>query len=92
MYIKIKEHSAYSELIKFIYSEKATNFCKISTIDLFYVVTVKSMVEILQNFVAVSEYMNFTIVRDQRHQALARSATDVTTEERKFTVTGNFAT
>ena len=34
---------------------------KISTIDLSYVVTVKSMVEILQNFVAFSEYMNFHI-------------------------------
>ena len=44
--------------IKFIYSEKATIFCEISTVDLFYVVTV----EILQNFVAYSEYMNFIIV------------------------------
>ena len=47
-------------LIKFIYSEKATNFCQISTVDLSYVVTVKSTVEISQNFVAFSEYMNFT--------------------------------
>ena len=46
--------------IKFIYSEKATIFCEISTEDLSYVVTVQSMVEILQNFVAFSEYMNFT--------------------------------
>ena len=45
--------------IKFIYSEKATNFCKISTVDLSYVETVKSTVEISQNFVAFSEYMNF---------------------------------
>ena len=28
--------------VKFIYSEKATNFCEISTVDLSYVVTVKS--------------------------------------------------
>ena len=34
-------------------------FCEISTADLSYVVTVKSTVEILQNFVAFSEYMNF---------------------------------
>ena len=47
-------------LIKFIYSKKASIFCKISTVDLSYVVTVKSMVEILQNFVAFSEYMNLT--------------------------------
>ena len=45
----------------FIYSEKAKNFCKISTIDLSYVVTVKSMVEVSQNFVDFSEYMNFNI-------------------------------
>ena len=41
--------------LKFIYSEKATKFCKIST-----VVPVKSTVEISQYFVAFSEYMNFT--------------------------------
>ena len=46
-------------LLKFVYSEKATKFCDISTVDLSYVVTIKSMVEILQNFVAFSEYMNF---------------------------------
>ena len=45
--------------LKFIYSEKASNFCEISTVDLSYVVTVKSTVEILQNFVAFSDYMNF---------------------------------
>ena len=38
--------------IKFIYSEKAT-------LLLSYVVPVKSKVEISQNFVAFSEYMNF---------------------------------
>ena len=35
-------------LVKFIYSEKASNFCKISIVDLSYVVTVKSTVEISQ--------------------------------------------
>ena len=50
--------------LKFIYSEKATKFCKISTVDLSFVVPVKSMVEISQNFVAFSEYMNFKILRD----------------------------
>ena len=48
--------------LKFIYSEKATQFCEISTVDLSYVLTVKSMVEILQDFVAFSEYMNFNVV------------------------------
>ena len=47
-------------LLKFIYSEKATIFFEISTIDLSYIVMVKSTVEISQNFVAFSEYMNFT--------------------------------
>ena len=42
-----------------IYSEKATKFYEVSTVDLSYVVLVKSMVEISQNFVAFSEYMNF---------------------------------
>ena len=48
----------------FIYSEKATKFCEISTILLTTVHTVKSKVEILQNFVAFSEYMNFSNLRD----------------------------
>ena len=48
-----------SNVIKFIHSEKATKFCEISTVDLSYVVSVKSTVKILQNFVAFSEYMNF---------------------------------
>ena len=45
--------------VKFIYSEKATKFCEISTVDISYVVTVKSKLETSQNFVASSEYMNF---------------------------------
>ena len=45
--------------LKFIYPEKATQFYEISTLHLSYVVPVKSKVEILQNFVAFSEYMNF---------------------------------
>ena len=46
-------------VLKFIYSEKTTKFCEISTVDLSYVVTVKSTMEISQNCVAFSEYMNF---------------------------------
>ena len=49
-----------SLLIKFVYSEKATKFCEISTLLLSTVHTDKSKVEISQNFVAFSEYMNFT--------------------------------
>ena len=47
--------------LKFIYSEKATKFCEISAVDLSYVVMVKSMVDISQNFVVPSEYI-FEIV------------------------------
>ena len=47
-------------LVKFIYFEKATKFCKIFTLILSYVVQVKSKVKISQNFVVFSEYMNFT--------------------------------
>ena len=48
--------------VNFIYSEKATKFCEISTLlsSYDYVVPVKIKVEILQNFVAFSEQMNFT--------------------------------
>ena len=49
--------------LKFIYSEKVTNFCEISTVDLSYVVTVKSMVEIIwtlnQNLLKNKEQMMF---------------------------------
>ena len=44
--------------LKFIYSEKATKFCEISTVDLSYVSS-NGQMEISQNFVAFSEYMNF---------------------------------
>ena len=47
--------------LKFIYSVKATKFCEISTLLLSYVVPVKSKVEMSQNFVAFSEYMNCSV-------------------------------
>ena len=46
--------------IEFIYSEKATKFCEISTSYLSYLLPVRELVEISQNFVAFSECMNFT--------------------------------
>ena len=49
-----------SPSIQFIYSEKATKFCEIFTLLMSYVVPVKSKVKNSQNFVAFSEYMNFT--------------------------------
>jgi hypothetical protein len=48
--------------LKFIYSEKAIHFCKISTVDLTGTTWDKSTVEISQNFVAFSEYMNFILL------------------------------
>ena len=46
-------------LVKFVYSEKASKFCEISTLLLSTVHTDKKKVDISQNFVAFSEYMNF---------------------------------
>ena len=50
-------------LLKFMYSEKAQNFCEISTVDLSYTLPVKSTVGISKNCMACSEYMNFKISR-----------------------------
>ena len=47
--------------VKFIYSEKVTKFCTISTLLMSYVVPVISKVEISQNFVAFSEYTAWTV-------------------------------
>ena len=47
------------EQVKFVYSKKATKFCKIVTLLLSTEHTDKSKVKISQNFVAFSEYMNF---------------------------------
>ena len=47
-------------ILMFIYAEKATKFCEISNLNLTTVHAVKSKVVISHNFVAFSEYMNFT--------------------------------
>ena len=57
--LKIGDQTKFNLLVKFIYSEKATKFCKIFTLLLSYVVPVKSKVKISQNFAVFSEYMNF---------------------------------
>ena len=46
--------------VKYVYSEKATKFCEISTLLLSTVHTDKSKMDISQNFVAFSECMNFS--------------------------------
>ena len=58
-HIHTKKDFSFLCVLKFIYSEKATKFCEISTLLLSYVVPVKIKVEISQNFVAFSEYMHF---------------------------------
>ena len=60
--------------LQFINSEKATKFCQISTLDLSYVVTVKHTVEISQNFVAFSEWMNFKVQAFSEHKTLIRNS------------------
>ena len=51
-------------MVKFVYSETATNFWEISTLDLAYVVKFKSSMDILQNYDAFLEYMNFKVERN----------------------------
>ena len=53
-------HLIRQRKLKFIYSEKATKFYEIFPLLLTTVHTVKSKEKISQNFVAFSEYMNFT--------------------------------
>ena len=50
-------------MLKFIYSEKATKFCEIFPLLLSYLCSAnqQSKGKIWQNFVAFSEYMNFTV-------------------------------
>ena len=52
----------FFQFLKFIYSEKATKFCEISANYLTGSTLDKKLVEISQNFVAFSEYMNFNNV------------------------------
>ena len=49
-----------NSLVKFIYFEKTAKFGEIFTLLLTGTTKDKSEVKILQNFVAFSEYMNFT--------------------------------
>ena len=48
-------------IIKFVYFEKATKFCKFSTVDLTVTTLDKSKVNISQKILAFLEYMNFTL-------------------------------
>ena len=57
--LSVKLLNFFKSVIKFVYSKKTTKFCKISTLPLSTVHSDKNKVEISQNFVAFSEYMNF---------------------------------
>ena len=54
----------HGTMVKFVYSEKATKIFEIFTLLLTVLHTVKSKVKISKNFVAFSEYMNFTVGRE----------------------------
>ena len=56
----ILNYTHATPILKFIYSGKATKFCKIFPSLLTVCNLVKSKGKILQNFVAFSEYVNFT--------------------------------
>ena len=58
----VNQLSVQVRALKFMYSEKDTKFCKIFTLILSCVVSVKSKVKISQNFVTFSEYVNFKIL------------------------------
>ena len=58
--IKFQQIHPRLDIVKFIYSEKATKFCEISALLLSVCTVDKSQVDISQNFVAFSEYTNFT--------------------------------
>ena len=57
----INRQNEFRYVLKFIYSEKATKLCKISTLLLSVCTVDKSKVEIYQNFVTFSEYMNYNL-------------------------------
>ena len=59
------KNSGRLQLLKFIYSAKATKFCEISTLLLTSTTQDKSKVEISQNVVSLSEHMNFTLKYSQ---------------------------
>ena len=57
----ILRYTHATPILKFIYSGKATQFCKIFPLLLTVCTVVKSKRKILQNFVAFPEYMNFNM-------------------------------
>ena len=60
--IAILKQIKKNNILKFIYSEKATKLFEIFTLLLTVCTVVKSKVKISQNCVAFSKYMNFTAI------------------------------
>ena len=60
--------------VKFIYSEKATKFSKISTIYLTVTTKDKSTVEILQKFVVFTEYINSSMAFSHEFKLILNTA------------------
>ena len=71
-------------MLKFIYSGRTTKFCEIFTLLLSYVVPVKSKAKILRfsNFVAFSQYLNFSVVNMKLHQSLERKKRQLSLEKK----------
>ena len=55
--VNLFQKHLFLQQLKFIFSEKATKFCEISTNYLSYVLPVKWLVEVLQNFLAFAAVM-----------------------------------
>ena len=70
-------------VLKFVYSEKATKFWVIFTLLLSTAHTEKSKVEILENFVAFSEYMNFTSSLEGSRQQFQHQFFFISTQKSK---------
>ena len=66
----------YNRVIRVPVAKMIWSFCEISTIDLSYVVPVKSTVKILQNSVDFSEYMNFKTAKSVSRSTAAANAAD----------------
>ena len=67
MFLSQISHHELRKTLKFIYSEKATKFCKIFLLLLSVCTVDKSKETISQNFVGFSEYTNFNKIRISPH-------------------------
>ena len=66
------DHPAKVLFLKYIYSEKATEFCEIFPLILTVCTVAKIKGKILQNFVTFSEYMIFTMLLESQLSKLQK--------------------